>query len=140
MSEAKPKSAGQSKRPMSPFMIGPYYKPQLTSMLSITHRIMGVGLAVGSFLLAWWFYAVAAGPESYATFLGCADTLVGRVILAGFMFAAIYHTLNGIRHLLWDIGWGFEIEKVYASGYVMATLAALGTLAAWYCAFFRGDA
>jgi len=129
-----------ARRPLSPFMIGPYYKPQLTSMLSITHRIMGVALAVGSFLLAWWFYAVAAGPESYATFLSCADTLVGRVVLAGFIFGTIYHTLNGIRHLLWDIGWGFEIKQVYASGYVMVTLAVLGTLAAWYCAFFRGGA
>ena len=136
MSEAK----SQSKRPMSPFMIGPYYKPQLTSMLSIMHRIMGVGLALGSFLLAWWFYALAAGPDAYGVFLGVADTLIGKVILAGFIFASIYHLLNGIRHLLWDLGWGFEIKTVYASGYVMATLAALGTLAAWYCAFFRGGA
>ena len=136
MSEAQTRS----KRPMSPFMIGPYYKPQLTSMLSIMHRIMGVGLALGSFLLAWWFYAVAAGPDAYGVFLGAAGTLLGKAILAGFIFATIYHLLNGIRHLLWDIGWFLEIEQVYATGYVMAALAALATLAAWYCAFFRGAA
>ena len=94
-----------SKRPLSPFMIGPYYKPQLTSMLSITHRILGVGMAAGSFLLVWWFYAVAAGPDAYDVFFGYANTLIGRLVLAGFVFAAIYHTLNGVRHLLWDIGW-----------------------------------
>jgi succinate dehydrogenase / fumarate reductase cytochrome b subunit len=136
MSEAK----SASRRPLSPFMIGPYYKPQLTSMLSITHRILGVAMAVGSFLLAWWFYAVAAGPDSYAVFFDCANTLLGRLVLAAFVFAAIYHTLNGIRHLLWDIGWFLEIRQVYATGYVMAALAALGTLLTWYCAFMRGGA
>ena len=130
----------RANRPMSPFMIGPYYKPQLTSMLSITHRIMGVAMAAGSFLLAWWFYAVAAGPESYDVFFGYANSLLGRVVLAAFVFASIYHTLNGIRHLLWDLGWGFEIERVYLTGWIMATLAVLGTLATWYCAFFRGAA
>jgi len=129
-----------SKRPLSPFMIGPYYKPQLTSMLSITHRIMGVGLALGSFLLAWWFYAVAAGPESYADFAACAGSPVGKMVLAGFIFGAIYHLLNGIRHLCWDIGWFLEIKQVYTTGYIMATLAVIGTLVTWYCAFFRGGA
>ena len=127
-----------ARRPMSPFMIGPYYKPRLTSMLSITHRGTGVLLAMGACALAWWLYAVAAGPSEYDNFLACANSLLGRLVLAGLIFSLFYHLLNGIRHLLWDIGWGFELPRAYATGWTVVALALIGTLAAWYCAFMPG--
>ena len=127
-----------SERPLSPFMIGPYYKPQLTSMLSITHRGTGVLLAIGAVFLAWWLYALAAGPESYQTLAACAASPLGKIALAGLIFSLIYHLLNGIRHLLWDIGWGFELPRAYATGWAVVVLALLGTAGAWYCAFMHG--
>ena len=117
----------ESKRPMSPFMIGPYYKPQLTSMLSIMHRGTGMFLAFGAFLLAWWLVAVASGPEHHAQFVECAVSPLGLLVLAGLTFSLVYHWLNGIRHLFWDVGWGFPIDKTYASGWTVLVLSILVT-------------
>lgn len=131
--------AGQKReRPMSPFMIGPYYKPQLTSVLSITHRATGCFLAFGALLMAWWLYAVAAGPESYDHFAGFARSLLGQLILLGLSWSLVYHLLNGIRHLLWDIGWGFEIPRAYATGWAVVALSIVGTAAAWIFAMKHG--
>jgi succinate dehydrogenase / fumarate reductase cytochrome b subunit len=117
---------------MSPFMLGPYYKPQLTSMLSITHRLTGVALTFGAFLLAWWLLAIAAGPSAYAVFSGIARGIVGQVVLIGLTFCLVYHFLNGIRHLLWDIGWGLEIPTTYKTGWAVVVLSVLGTaIVAW---------
>lgn len=127
MSEPTP----ASQRPMSPFMLGPYYRPQLTSVLSITHRITGVVLTFGGFVLAAWLLAVAAGPDAHAAFsglLGLRGGWLGRVVLLGFAFCLIYHLLNGIRHLLWDIGWGFDIPTTYRTGWTVVALALVGTL------------
>lgn len=112
-------STTPSKRPMSPFMIGPYYKPQLTSMLSITHRATGIFLAFGALLLAWWLTALAGGPESYAQFEAIAGGLIGKLVLLALAWSLVFHFLNGIRHLLWDIGWGLEIQRAYATGWTV---------------------
>jgi len=120
-------SSTNPKRPMSPFMIGPYYKPQLTSMLSITHRGTGMFLAFGALLLAWWLVATANGPESYARFAGIADSLLGRLVLLGLMFSLLFHLLNGLRHLLWDIGWGLEVPRAYATGWAVLFTSLVAT-------------
>ena len=134
MSEA----SQRRERPMSPFMIGPYYKPQLTSVLSITHRATGCFLAFGAFGLAWWLYAVAAGPASYDTFVHFAQSLFGKLLLLGLSWSLVYHLLNGIRHLLWDVGWGFEIPRAYATGWAVVALSIVGTAAAWLFAMNHG--
>lgn len=110
------------QRPLSPFMIGPYYRPQITSVLSLTHRATGVVLAIGAFVLVAWLLSVAGGEDSFACFNDWAGSLIGRIGFSLFAIALVYHFLNGIRHLLWDIGWGFEIPKVYATGYVLLAL------------------
>lgn len=110
------------QRPLSPFMIGPYYRPQITSVLSLTHRATGVALAIGAFVLAAWLLAAAGGSESFACFADYATSLPGRIGLSILAIALVYHFLNGIRHLLWDVGWGFEIPKVYATGYALLAL------------------
>ena len=120
------------KRPLSPFMIGPYYRPQITSMLSIAHRATGVVNALGVLAMAWWLVALAAGGDTYARFAAVADSLPGRVALFGFAATLVYHLLNGMRHLFWDAGLGFEIPQVYRSGYAVIALAAVLTAALWY--------
>jgi succinate dehydrogenase / fumarate reductase cytochrome b subunit len=113
-------------------MIGPYYRPQLTSMMSISHRISGVLLAGGSLLLAAWLLAVAAGPDAYAGFAAFAGTLAGRLAAVGLVVAIVYHWLNGIRHLAWDLGVGLDIRKAYASGWtIVAATAVLSALLCW---------
>lgn len=118
-----------SRRPLSPFMIGPYYRPQLTSMLSILHRATGVALCAGALGLAWWLVATAAGPTAHAQFSACAHSPLGLIVVLGFAFSLIYHWLNGIRHLLWDLGWGLELPRAYASGWLVLALSVAGTAA-----------
>jgi len=120
------------KRPLSPFMIGPYYRPQLTSMLSIAHRATGVLLSLAAFVLAGWLLAVAGGSEGFDRFTALAASPLGQAALLLVLFSLIYHLLNGIRHLLWDIGWGFEIPRVYATGWIVVVLSVVLTaLVAW---------
>jgi succinate dehydrogenase / fumarate reductase cytochrome b subunit len=126
------------ERPISPFMIGPYYKPQLTSVLSITHRATGVFLAFGALLVAWWLYAVAAGPVAYDRFAECARSPFGLLLLVGLIWSLVYHLLNGIRHLLWDVGWGFEIPRAYATGWMVVAGSLLGTALVWIYATHHG--
>ena len=91
-------------RPLSPHL--QIYRPMLTMMMSIVHRITGAGLYFGMLLLAWWLIATAAGPSAYAKFQWFIETLIGRLILFGFTWALIHHMLGGIRHLIWDTGRG----------------------------------
>ena len=121
------------ERPISPFMIGPYYRPQLTSMMSIAHRGAGAVLALGSLVLAAWLVAAAGSADAYAAFAACFASLPGKTALFVFSAALVYHFHNGLRHLFWDIGWGFEISKAYASGYAVIVLAVVLTAGLWYC-------
>lgn len=130
---SSPKSP-PNNRPLSPFMIGPYYKPQLTSMLSITHRLTGMVLSAGTLLLAGWLIAIAGGPECYASYSAHVSAWYGLVVLFGFSWALLYHLCNGIRHLFWDIGKGLEIETAYKSGYAVLAVSALLTVAVWLLA------
>ena len=124
-------------RPLSPHL--QVYRWQITMLMSILHRATGVALVVGAFGLAWWLLAVAAGGEAYAVAAACVASPLGMVMLFGFSLALVYHLLNGIRHLLWDAGWGFEIPEVYRSGYVVFGLTVLLTVLIWVVAL-RGGA
>ena len=92
-------------RPLSPHL--QIYKPMLTMMMSIVHRITGAALYFGMLLLVWWLVAAAAGPNAYASVQWFMETLFGRLILLGYTWALIHHMLGGIRHLIWDQGYGF---------------------------------
>ena len=105
MAETKAPAA----RPLSPHL--QIYRPMLTMMMSIAHRITGAGLYFGTVLLAWWFLAVAAGPNGYAKFEWFAGSIIGRLILFGYTWALIHHMLGGIRHLIWDTGRGSGSER-----------------------------
>lgn len=125
------------ERPLSPHL--QVYRWQITMTMSILHRVSGVILTVGAFALAWWLMAVATGGESYLRAADCLASPLGRFVLFGFSLSLVYHLLNGIRHLLWDAGWGFEIPEVYRSGYVVFGLTVLLTALIWIVAL-RGGA
>jgi len=124
---------GNSNRPLSPHL--QIYKPQLTAVLSIAHRASGVFLVVGTLLLVYWLMALSQGPESYAQAQAFFGSLFGRLILFPWVFALFYHLCNGIRHLFWDMGFGFEIATVYASGKIVIVAATALTLIAFGMAY-----
>jgi succinate dehydrogenase / fumarate reductase cytochrome b subunit len=132
---SSPAPQARRDRPLSPFMIGPYYRPQLTSMLSILHRITGVGLSLGAVLLVAWTVALAGGPWSYADFARHLTAWYGQVLLLGFSWSLMYHLCNGIRHLFWDLGYGYSIPVAYRSGYAVVAASVLLTALAWGLAY-----
>ena len=118
--------------PLSPHL--QVYKPQLTSVLSITHRGTGIFLSVGALLLSYWLLSIAAGAKVYAIFIQHASAWYGQLLLLAFAFSLYYHLCNGIRHLFWDAGLGLEIETTYKSGYAVIVASIGLTAATWYLA------
>jgi succinate dehydrogenase / fumarate reductase, cytochrome b subunit len=104
----------RGKRPLSPHL--QIYRPQITSILSILHRVTGVGLTLGMVLVVWWFVAAAISPEYFALVDGLLTSWFGVLVLAASVWALWYHALNGVRHLFWDAGWGFDLAIVTKSG------------------------
>jgi succinate dehydrogenase / fumarate reductase, cytochrome b subunit len=119
------------ERPLSPFMFPTWYRFQITSLLSIVHRLTGIMLAVGSILLAWWLVAVAAGGDVFAATHAFLASPIGVLLLFGWSVAFFYHLCSGIRHLAWDAGYGFEIRSAYRSGYAVLGATALLTVFTW---------
>ncbi len=124
------------ERPLSPHL--QVYRWQITMTMSILHRVTGVVITVGAFALAWWLMAVAAGGDAYREAADCLASPLGMVALGGFSLALVYHLLNGIRHLLWDAGWGFEIPEFYASGWTVAALTVVLTALIWFAVLGGG--
>jgi len=122
-----------SNRPLSPHL--QVYKPQLTSVLSITHRATGVALAAGTLLLVWWIVAAATGEEYFNLVQRLMASWPGLIVLLGFSWAVFYHLCNGIRHLFWDAGYGFELETAYKSGWATVVSSLVLTGAAWAIGF-----
>ena len=124
------------QHPISPFMLPKYYRFQITSALSILHRLTGIALAVGSALLALWLVAIAQGGKLFSAMHDFLASPFGRVLLFGWSLAFFYHLASGIRHLLWDTGRGFELPAVYRSGYWVLALTVLMTAVTWLYVFF----
>jgi succinate dehydrogenase / fumarate reductase cytochrome b subunit len=117
-------------RPLSPHL--QIYRPQLTSVLSIVHRMTGVALSAGVLLLVVWLVSAASGEASYQQVHGIASGWLGQLILAGVSFAFFFHLGNGIRHLAWDAGWGFEISQAYTSGWTVIVFCVAATAGFWW--------
>lgn len=126
----------QPIRPLSPHL--QIYRWQLTMTLSILHRATGVALAVGTILVLALLVALAAGPEAYGAVRGFCAAPFGLFLLVGWSWALCFHLFNGIRHLLWDSGWGFEIPRAYATGWTVVVLSLVTTALIWACVFARG--
>ena len=123
------------ERPVSPFMFPVWYRFQINSALSILHRLAGIALAVGSILLAWWLIAVAAGGEVFAATHAFIASPIGILLLFFWSVAFFYHLCNGIRHLAWDAGYGFDLRRAYLSGYAVLAATVVLTVVAWLAAW-----
>ena len=119
----------RTARPLSPHL--QVYRWQWTTALSVLHRATGVALGAGALLLAWWLLAAATGPEAFADVRAFLHSIIGRLVLLGFTFALFYHLCNGVRHLAWDAGWGFELGAVYRSGWAVVAGSGALTVIAW---------
>ncbi|MEO0034100.1 succinate dehydrogenase, cytochrome b556 subunit [Phaeospirillum tilakii] len=120
-------------RPLSPHI--QIYKMPFTAVLSISHRITGVVMAVGTAVLAYWLVAAASGPDSFATAQAVLGSVPGRILLFGWSLALFYHLCNGIRHMFWDAGLGFEIRDAQRSGLATVAAALVLTALAWTIGF-----
>jgi succinate dehydrogenase / fumarate reductase, cytochrome b subunit len=120
-------------RPLSPHL--QIYRPQLTSMMSILHRITGVALSIGGLMVAWWLVAAAMGEGAYNIARDFAASPLGLFMLFGWTFCLYYHLFNGIRHLMWDMVFLFRIENAYRAGYLVLLLTIISTAGTWYCAY-----
>jgi succinate dehydrogenase / fumarate reductase cytochrome b subunit len=115
------------KDPLSPHL--GIYRWQITMLLSITHRATGVFLSLGLLLLAYWLLALASGPETYAAVSMHVNAWYGELAWLLFTFSLYLHLCNGVRHLFWDVGIGFEIQTSFASGYAVVIVSILLTAA-----------
>jgi succinate dehydrogenase / fumarate reductase cytochrome b subunit len=124
-----------AKRPLSPHL--GVYRWQISNSLSILHRATGVMLALGGAALALWLVAIAAGPDAYLALLAWFGSPLGLLLLAGWSFCFFYHRANGIRHLFWDAGLGFELPRARATGVAVVVASLLLTVAFWVLAYGR---
>lgn len=118
-----------NRRPLSPHL--QVYKPQLTSVLSITHRLTGMFLCLGTIPLIYWLLALAGGPDTFAAAVELLSRPLPLIVLAAWSWSLFYHLLNGIRHLCWDAGWLLELKGAYASGWTVVALSLLLTAIVW---------
>lgn len=119
----------ETSRPLSPHLT--IYRWPITMTLSILHRGTGVALSVGLIALVVWLQSIAAGEESYQVVMGWMDTLASKALLLGWSYAFFFHLCNGIRHLFWDAGLGFEVRHANASAWFVLVASILMTVAYW---------
>jgi succinate dehydrogenase / fumarate reductase cytochrome b subunit len=113
------------ERPLSPHL--QVYRPQITSVLSILHRLSGLALSVGTLVLAYWLVALATGPVAYVQAVEVLSSVWLKICYTGWSFCFFYHLANGVRHLVWDVGWGFEPGQIKTSGWVVIVVASVAT-------------
>lgn len=130
---ANPAKAAARPRPLSPYF--QIYRWPITMVTSIIHRMTGLALAAGTLLVAWWLVAAASGPAEYNFFSIVARSLIGQIVLFGFVWSLAFHLLNGIRHLAWDVGYGFAVPTANRSGVVVVALSLLAAVGAFVYAY-----
>ncbi|MDJ0712572.1 MAG: succinate dehydrogenase, cytochrome b556 subunit [Woeseiaceae bacterium] len=116
-------------RPLSPHLS--VYRWPVTMVTSILHRATGVGMAVGFIVLVAWLFDAASGPDVYDAFLSLATSTVGKLLLIAWSWAFFYHLCNGIRHLVWDSGRGFEKSQANASAWIVIVGSVVLTAGFW---------
>ena len=119
----------KKERPLSPHL--QIYKPQITSVLSIMHRITGVALTFGMVLVVLWITTLSLGESFYEYYVFFIKSWFGNLILIGFTFAFFYHLSNGIRHLFWDFGYGYELNIALITGVTVLISAFILTSIIW---------
>jgi succinate dehydrogenase / fumarate reductase cytochrome b subunit len=115
----------KKQRPISPHL--QIYKPQITSVLSIAHRFTGLALSIGLVLFCWWMISLSMGGTAYTFFIDHLSSWYGKLVLCGLLFSFYYHLCNGIRHLYWDIGKGYNLKSVRFTGWVVVVFSVILT-------------
>ena len=123
-----------SKNPLSPHL--QIYRWHISSLLSITHRISGIVNLLALILIFFWLIALSLGENNYESFLLVINSFFGKFILIGFTWSMIFHLLSGVRHLVWDLGYGFEIKTANISGIIVIISSLVLTIIFWL--FARG--
>jgi succinate dehydrogenase / fumarate reductase cytochrome b subunit len=118
-----PQAPSARQRPVSPHLT--VYRWPITMATSITHRVTGVALSAGMVFLAWWLIGLASGPDVYQPLVRAAASPLGLFVMFGFLWSLCYHWLNGIRHLVWDLGYGFEVRTASRTSIVVIALSVL---------------
>ncbi|HLY07506.1 MAG TPA: succinate dehydrogenase, cytochrome b556 subunit [Rhizomicrobium sp.] len=118
--------SAQRPRPLSPHL--QIYRWPVTMATSIAHRATGIALSAGTILLAWWLIAAATGPDAYHVFAASAAHPVGQIVLFGILWSLAFHFFNGIRHLAWDVGFGFDVSTANRSGVAVVLLSLLAAI------------
>ena len=121
-----------SKNPLSPHL--QIYRWHVSSLLSITHRISGIINLLALIFIFYWIIVLSFGENNYELFLLIINSFFGKFILIGFTWSMIFHVLSGIRHLAWDLGYGFEIKTANISGAIVILLSLLLTIIFWLLA------
>lgn len=119
----------QVKRPLSPHL--GVYRWTVTMAGSILHRATGVALGVGALWLAWWLLAASTGYEAFDCVQAFSTSIVGMILLFGITWALMFHLCNGIRHLVWDMGHGFEVKTATTSGWIVVILSVVLAIVTW---------
>ena len=122
-------------RPLSPHL--QVYKPQLTSILSILHRGTGIVLSIGSIFLVTWILVLTLGESAYQIYSQLVNNWFGKLVIFGFTFGLFYHLSNGIRHLFWDAGYGYDLKDAYISGFAVIFSSISLTLITWLIVYFK---
>lgn len=117
------------KGPLSPHLT--VYKWHITMVLSILHRGTGVFLSIGLLFISYWLLTLASGPEAYQRLYLHVNAWYGQLILLGFVFSLYLHMCNGVRHLFWDTGYGFEISTFHFSAYLVFIVSIVLTTLTW---------
>jgi succinate dehydrogenase / fumarate reductase cytochrome b subunit len=131
------KTMGHAKlgeRPLSPHLS--IYRPMLTMMMSIAHRISGAANAIGFLLLAWWLVAISLGPEPYAGVSRFFASLAGRTLLFLFSWSLVHHMLGGIRHLVWDTGAGLDKTSIEVFAWATIIGSTVLTVLVWVIGYW----
>ena len=123
------------QRPLSPHL--QIYKPQITSVLSILHRGTGIVLSIGSIILVFWIVTLTLGEKTYLMYSNLINNWFGKLIIFGLTFALFYHLSNGIRHLFWDAGYGYDLKHAYISGVSVIISSLSLTSITWLIVYLR---
>jgi succinate dehydrogenase / fumarate reductase, cytochrome b subunit len=129
MAQDETQSSKRPQRPLSPHI--QIYKREINMVMSILHRITGAALYGGTILLAWWLIAAASGPDAFASANRLLASPLGLLILFGFTWALMHHLLGGVRHLVWDTGWGFDLDTIDKISWATGIGSVVLTLAIW---------
>lgn len=137
MADAHSGRGARPDRPLSPHL--QIYKPIVNMMMSIVHRITGAALYFGSALLAWWLISAATSPEYFNYVASWFQTWLGKFVMLGYTWALLHHMMGGIRHFIWDLGYGYDLDTIDKLCWGSAAISLVATALIWFSVASHGS-